>query len=150
MNLKPVIFAAGCMGIGTVAASLGLGDVLVNLLSTLTSGGSNPFLLFLVVFIIVFGLNFLMTPLAIFSLITAPVLALATSLGHDPVPYAYMISSLSEAIILPYEYIPYLIIYGFSMIKMKDFIILNTFRSIMIFLGFLGIMIPYWMLIGLI
>ena len=150
VNLKPVIFAAGCMGIGTVADSLGLGDVLVNLLSTLTSGGSNPFLLFLVVFIIVFGLNFLMTPLAVFSLITAPVLALATSLGHDPVPYAYMISSLSEAIILPYEYIPYLIIYGFSMIKMKDFIILNAFRSVMIFLGFLVIMIPYWMLIGLI
>lgn len=150
VNLSPVIFAAGCMAIGTTASSLGLGDVLVGLLSSLTSGGQNPFILFLVVFIIVFGLNFLMTPLAIFALITAPVLALVTSLGHNPVPYAYMLSSLSEAIILPYEYIPYLIIYGFSMIKMKDFIILNAFRSVMIFLGFLGIMIPYWMLIGLI
>lgn len=150
VNLSPLIFAAGCMGIGTVAGTLGLGDVLVGMLSAVTHGGTNPFILVLVVFIIVFGLNFLMTPLAIFALITAPVLSLVTSIGYSPVPFAYMICSLSEAIILPYEYIPYLIIYGFSMIKMKDFIVLNALRSVMILGGFILLMMPYWMLIGLI
>lgn len=149
VNLAPLIFAAGCMGIGTVAATLGLGEALVDLLSNLTHGGNNPFIMIVVIFVIVFGLNFLMTPLAIWALITVPVLSLVTSMGYSPIPFAYSLNSLSEAIILPYEYIPYLIIFGFSMIKMKDFIILNSFRSIMILAGYLIIMIPYWMLIGL-
>lgn len=149
VNLSPVLFAAGCMAIGTVSASLGLGDAVAGILSVLTNGSSNPFVLIAVVFIVVFILNFLMTPIAIWSLITVPVLSLVTSFGYSPVPFAYALNSLSEAIILPYEYIPYLIIFGFSMIKMKDFIILNAFRSLMILLGFLIIIVPYWMLIGL-
>lgn len=149
VNTAPIIFAAACMGIGTVASSLGLGNVLVDMLSTLMHGSTSPVVLIAIVFIIVFGLNFLMTPLAIFALITAPLLTLAVNLGFSPIPFAYAICGLSEAIILPYEYIPYLIIYSFGMIKMKDFIVLNALRSVMVFLGYLVLLVPYWMFIGL-
>ena len=148
-NIGTVVFAAGCMGIGTVASSLGLGGVLVEVLKEMMHGGSSPFMLITIVFWVVFALNFLMTPLAIFALITEPLFSLVTSLGFSPIPFAYAIAALSEAIILPYEYIPYLIIYAFGMIKMKDFIILNAFRSMMVFGGYLLLVVPYWMLIGL-
>ena len=122
---------------------------MVELLTVLSQGSNSPFVLIAVVFAIVFALNFLMTPLAIFALITAPLLTLAVNLGFSPIPFAYAICGLSEAIILPYEYIPYLLIYSFGMIKMKDFIVLNALRSVLVFLGYIVLLIPYWMLIGL-
>ena len=102
-----------------------------------------------IVFAIVFGLNFLMTPMAIMALIIDPILLLATNMGFSPIPFAYAVNACSEAILLPYEYVPYLIVYGFGMITMKDFLKINILRSVIFFAGFLLILIPYWMLIGL-
>ena len=42
-----------------------------------------------------------------------------------------------------------MIVYGFGMITMKDFLKINILRSVIFFAGFLLILIPYWMLIGL-
>ena len=70
-------------------------------------------------------------------------------MGLSPIPFAYAVNACSEAILLPYEYVPYLIVYGFGMISMKDFIKVNILRSVLFFGGFLLILIPYWMLIGL-
>ena len=102
-----------------------------------------------IIFAIVFLLNFAMTPLAIFALITSPMLALAVSLGYSPIPFAYAVNACAEAILLPYEYVPYLIIFSFGMISMKDFIKVNILRSVLFFGGFLLVLVPYWMLIGL-
>lgn len=148
-NWSMGIFAAACMSVGTVASSLGLGVVFVNTFQTILNGNTNPIIILGLVFLLVFILNFLMTPVAIFSLITQPLLTLAVSLGFSAVPFAYAISSFSEAIIFPYEYVPYLIIYSFGMMKMKDFIALNALRSIVFIAGFLLILVPYWMLTGL-
>ena len=61
----------------------------------------------------------------------------------------YAINACSEAIILPYEYVPYLIVYSFGMISMKDFFKINVLRSVVILGSFLFILVPYWTLIGL-
>ena len=90
-----------------------------------------------------------MTPLAIFSLITDPILMMVTQMGYSPIPFTYAISACSEAIIFPYEYVPYLIVYGFGMIRMNDFIKYNIIRSILVFGGILFVLVPYWYLIGL-
>lgn len=90
-----------------------------------------------------------MTPMAIFALLIEPILILATDMGYSVVPFAYAINACSEAILLPYEYVPYLIVYSFGMISMKDFIKVNILRSALFFGGFLLILVPYWMLIGL-
>ena len=101
------------------------------------------------VFVIVFVLNFLMTPLAIFSLITEPMCMLAVNAGFSPIPFLYAINACSEAVILPYEYVPYLVVYAFGMMKSADFIKLNILRSVLFFTGFLLILLPYWKIIGL-
>ena len=106
-------------------------------------------MLFGSVFGAVFGLNFLMTPMAIFVLITEPMLSLGTAMGYSPIPILYAINACAEAIILPYEYVPYLIIYGFGMMTMKDFIKFSVLRSSIFFAGFLLLLVPYWLVMGL-
>lgn len=149
MNMPIIFFVAACMSIGTVAGSLGLGTAIADTCEQLLHGSSSPFAIMSIVFAIVFGLNFLMTPMAIMALLTDPILLLATNMGFSPIPFAYAINACSEAILLPYEYVPYLIVYGFGMISMKDFIKVNILRSVLFFAGFLLILLPYWMLIGL-
>lgn len=149
INFSIILFVASCMGIGTVASELGLGNALMKGFETLLRGNSSAIMLMALVFIIVFGLNFLMTPAAIMALIAVPVIQLATNLGYSPIPFAYAINACSEAIIFPYEYVPYLVVYSFGMIKMKDFIKVNILRSLLFYAGFLFLLVPYWHLIGL-
>ena len=149
INFSMLFFIASCMGIGTVATFLGLGDALMAVCLDVLQGNTSPIAIMALIFAIVFALNFVMTPVAIFALITGPMLALAVSLGYNPVPFAYAVNACAEAILLPYEYVPYLIIFSFGMISMKDFVKVNVLRSILFFGGFLLILVPYWMLIGL-
>ena len=137
------------MAIGTVATHLGLGTVLIDATKGLLGGSTSPIPLMFIIFCIVFALNFLMTPMAIASILIQPLCVLAVEMGYSPIPFAYAVNACSEAILLPYEYVTYLIVYGFGMIRMKDFIVYNAMRSVLFFAGFLLILVPYWMLIGL-
>jgi sodium-dependent dicarboxylate transporter 2/3/5 len=149
VNFPIVFFVMACMGIGVVASSLGLGQVFTAWIKMALNGSTSPFAIIAIIFAIVFALNFLMTPMAIFALIVAPVLALVTEMGFNAVPFALAINACSEAILFPYEYVPYLIVFAFGMISMKDFIKLNIMRSVVFFGGFLALLVPWWMLIGL-
>ncbi len=149
MNFQIIFFVAACMSIGTVASSLGFGSAIASLCAQLLNGSTSPFAISGIIFSVVFLLNFLMTPMAIFALIIEPILILVTDMGYSAIPFAYAINACSEAILLPYEYVPYLIVYSFGMISMKDFIKVNIIRSVIFFSGFLILLVPYWMLIGL-
>ena len=148
-NFKTLFFIASCMAIGTVATSLGLAEVLSNVCVSLLNGNNNSMVIMAVVFGIVFLMNFLMTPMAIWSLLTVPLLSMAVNLGYSPLPFAYAINACAEAILLPYEYVPYLVIYGFGLMKFKDFLVFNAIRSVLVLGGIVVIMTGYWHLIGL-
>ena len=149
MNITMLFFVAACMSIGAVASSMGMADAIKTFCIAVLQGNTSPTAIMGIVFAIVFALNFLMTPLAIFSLTIEPMCALAVTAGLSPVPFAYAVNACSEAIFLPYEYVPYLVIYAFGMIKSTDFIKINVMRSAVFFAGFLIILVPYWRLIGL-
>jgi len=149
VNFDMVFFFTGCMSIGTVATKLGLGAAIANLMTTVLAGNTSPFLIMFILFALVFALNFLMTPVAIVSLITVPILIMVTELGFNPVPFMYAVSASTEAVVLPYEYLAYLLVYSFGMMRMNDFIKFNAARSVVVFAGILLILVPYWMLIGL-
>jgi len=148
-NYSMIFFVMSCMAIGTVGGKLGLGAVLADVCTALLGGSTSPFLIVALIILIVFLLNFLMTPVAIFALIIGPVCLLATNLGMNPVGFAYAVNVCTEAIIFPYEFVPYLIVYGFGMITMNDFIKANIIRSAIFFVGVLAIMVPFWTLLGL-
>ena len=147
LNWQNLFFIASCMAIGTVASSMGLGQIIADLAEPYMSGaGLLGF--FAIIFLITFALNFLMTPLAIWSLITLPLMQIALDIGMNVRPVAYALVMSSEAILMPYEYVPYLIVFSFGMIKMGDFIKMNALKCVITLIGILCIQIPYWMLIG--
>lgn len=148
-NFKMLFFIASCMAIGTVATQLGLAEVLLNACLTVLNGNSNVMVIIAVIFGIVFLLNFLMTPMAIWSILTVPLLTMAVNLGLNPVPFAYTVNACAEAILFPYEYVPYLVIYGFGLMKFKDFLVFNLIRSVIILFAIVVIMTGYWSFIGL-
>ena len=147
LNWQNLFFIASCMAIGTVASSMGLGQIIADLAEPYMSGaGLLGF--FAIIFLITFALIFLMTPLAIWSLITLPLMQIALDIGMNVRPVAYALVMSSEAILMPYEYVPYLIVFSFGMIKMGDFIKMNALKCVITLIGILCIQIPYWMLIG--
>ena len=148
-NYDTIFFIAACMAIGTVASSLGLGAILGNIATNLMSSKTGIFGVFGLIFAICFVLNFFMTPMAIVALIAKPMAETAVSLGYSPIAFMYAINNAVEAILLPYEYVPYLIVFGFGMMKMGDFIKFSAVRSLLFLIGYIGILVPYWMLIGL-
>ncbi len=148
VNWQMMFFCEACMAIGTVATALGLGDTLASLCINLFSNTNSFTTMFAGLFGIVFLMNFLMTPMAIWSLLSYPVLSAASQLGFSLLPFVYALMTSSEAIILPYEFIPYLLFFSFGVMKMGDFVKLNIMRSIIYFAGYLFILIPYWHLIG--
>ncbi len=145
-----IFFVAACMSIGTVAASLGVGQVISEVSKDIImNAGGSMVAVIVLIFAITFVLNFLMTPMAIMALITAPMCALAVELGFDPLAFLYAINNSIEAILLPYEYVPYLIVFGFGMMNMADFIKFSVMRCAIFLLGMIVLLIPYWTLIGI-
>lgn len=150
INFDIIFFVAACLSIGTIATSLGFGTLIADYaVPFFNSTGNNTFIVFAGLFFIIFFLNFIMTPMAIWGLFTAPAIQIALNLGIEPSTFVYALAHCAEAVIMPYEYTPYLIVYSFGMISMTDFIKTSIVRCIIYFVGFLFLLLPYWMLIGL-
>lgn len=147
MNWQNLFFIAACMSIGTVAASLGIGNLIANLSAPLL-GRFGTVGFFVVLFAIVFVLNLFMTPSAIWGVITAPMCEIAVSLGIGIRPVCYALVMCSEAVVFPYEYVPYLIVFSFGMMSMTDFIKLNALKCVFSLIGFVCLILPYWTFIG--
>ena len=150
INFGIMFFIAGCLSIGSVASFLGFGDIIAKAFEmVLASRENSVFLIFAGIFGIVFILNFIMTPMAIWGLFTAPVIQLAVNLQMNVLPFVFALGHCAEAIIMPYEYTPYLIVYSFGMIGMTDFIKTSCVRCVIYFAGFLFVLVPYWLFMGL-
>lgn len=133
-----------------IAGNMGLGQVIVQFVTPiLAANGGSLSIIVGTVFGVIFGLNFLLTPTAIWALITQPLLQIAQALGISALPMVYALVHCSEAIIFPYEYVPYLLVFSFGMISMKDFIKMSVVRCIIYALGLMLFLIPYWKLIGI-
>lgn len=148
VNYKFVLFIATCLSIGVVSGTVGFGSFVSNTLYPYIAGSSNA--LFGGVWALGFVSNFALTPLAAFSGFTAPVIemALAAGVNHFAVMYTF-INSLTH-VLFPYEYAPALIVFGYGMISIKDFIKYNAVRAAIGAVGIFVIFMPFWELIGLI
>ena len=149
LNWKMVFFIAGCMGIGNVATNLGFDAVITTYCVPWFQMFNSSLWFFFIIFMLVFVFNFLMTPVAIWVLVTQPLLQISMALNIPSLPLVYALIASAEAVILPYEYVSYLAVYAFGMISMGDFIKLSIVRCIIFFAGFMFILVPYWMLIGI-
>lgn len=143
-----IFFIPGCFGIGNVASTLGLGETIATLILPYIEA-SGAWVFVGVVYIITFLLNFFLTPYAIHACMTVPLVNVALQLGIDPLCVNYMLMHGADAIIFPYEYTMYLIVFAFGMMKMSDFVKLMSINLVIKAAIVLFVIPLWWMAIGL-
>ncbi|MCD2137595.1 SLC13 family permease [Salinicoccus halitifaciens] len=147
VNFTIIFFAVACLSIGLVSVELGVAGLAQSLASPWLRGGG----LEVIPGIWMFGflINFLLTPLAGWTAFTAPLVELARDLNINPLPVLYSYIQGLEQVLFPYEYATLLIIFGFGMMSMGQFIKYNLVRAVISGVAIAVLFIPYWYLIGL-
>lgn len=146
-NFPFIIFVVACMSIGSVAGSLGFGQLVSDRVMPLIQGQSVT-LVFGLVWLMVVLVNFLLTPLAIQSTFTVPLTQIAMSMHINPEAMWMAILHGSDQILLPYEYPLYMLFFSYGLMSMKDFSRFFGRKMIINLLFLLLIFIPYWKMIG--
>lgn len=143
INWGLIFFIAACLGIGTVATKLGLSKLLSIHLTYWLSGVNSTLFLYIVLGIGTVA-NILLSPGAMMGCLPAPVAQLAIDLNMNPLPSLLTIIYSTDMIFLPHEVPAYLVMFGFGLMSMKDFIVLHTAKVLWFFLLFGLIQIPFW------
>lgn len=148
INFPIILFAVACLAIGNVSGYLQLGTVVSKLVLPYLSEAGTVGTLFLV-WVIGIVLNFLLTPMAIMSAFPETFTQIALDLNINPLAILYTLYGSMDQIILPYEFIQYLIIFSFGVVPIKYFIKIMGLKMILATVFLLVVIIPYWYLIGL-
>lgn len=149
VNYNMLLFVVACTAIGSVASALGVGQIITDLAMPIIDGKSIWFVAGFV-WILCVILNFLMTPLAIWGAVTAPLTAIALSIGMNPEALYMIIYHACDQILLPYENVYYLIFFSFGAMKLVDFAKGMAIKMLLNFIFVMAILVPYWNLIGMI
>lgn len=147
VNFGVLMMIGGCMSIGSAAAACGAGTWIAGILMPLLNGMSEYVFLF---FSYVFGLvmNFLMTPMAAMSSLSQPLADIAASVGVGAKETMLAFCAGLEQWVFPYE-VGYLVtLFGLGYMTMKDFMKFGLAKMVVVTIGMLALVIPYWMLIG--
>lgn len=142
-----IFFAAGCLSIGTVAGSMGIGNLIGQIAVPFIEGQSHTMVL-LMVYIAYFLLNFIMTPMAINVTFAMPLAQVATDIGLNPTAMYILMNEASDQVILPYEAVIWLIYFSFGMMRMKDFIKFMSVKSVVHLACTFLLIIPWWKITG--
>ena len=147
INWSVPVFAVACIAIGNVASLLGIGSIVATAVLPLVSGLS-PVLFLLVVAIFMFLLNFLMTPISMYTTFAAPLATMAVGMGINLQPLYLTMIFGGDAILLPYEYALYFFFFSFGLISMKNWVKVAGVKLLISFIVFICLVLPYWNLIG--
>ena len=149
LNFSMVFFVSTCLGIGIVGANVGFGDYLTGIAVPMLSGKSN---LVVCMSFLLIGMiaNFFMTPYAMLGGLALPFVQIAATLGINPIAACMCLLYACELLFMPYESAGNLIMYGYGMMPMKDFIKQMTLKAGVMLGGFVLVMYPLWNVFGLI
>ena len=149
INLGVIFFVAACLGIGIVGTKLGFTQLLAGHIAENMAGiGVNCFL-FLMLFLSTL-VNLILSPGAMMAVLPAPFASLSLQLGMNPLPSLLTIIYSTDFVFLPHEVPAYLIMFGFGLMTMKDFIKLHLMKIAWFTLLFGLIQIPFWYAMGII
>lgn len=149
IDFSMVFFCVACLSIGITSSALGIGTMVANLLIPVLEPLS-PNVIVGAIYVVGVVLNFLLTPFAILAGFSEPIAQIAAGLGINPLGALYGLFVGIDQVLLPYEYLSYLIFYAFGLIKMGDFIKILGVKMILATLLVFFIMIPWWGFLGLI
>ena len=143
-----LIFVASCLSIGTAANAVGASTFIANIISPFLQSGGTVFSLGIFWFFAAI-VNFLMTPMAAISAFITPMIEIAIQIGINPCAVVYTFIQGLEQMLFPYEVAPALVFFSFGIVAMRDFLKVFIAKWVLAFAFLLIVMVPYWMLIGL-
>ena len=147
VNFTPIFFVVACLTIGIVSVPMGVGKFIADAVYPYIANSATQ--MFAGVWGLGFITNFALTPLAAYSTFTLPIIEMSTKAGINHLPIIYTFIQSLEQIILPYEYAPVLVIFGYGLIPLSDFIKFNAMRAFLSLICVFALFIPYWKMIGL-
>lgn len=148
VDFKILFVMAGAMAIGTVAGSIGLVEILVQKVTPLIAGSGVKMVMGSFLFATL--ANFILTPLAIIFTFTELFVQMAITAGINPLPVAYALNFGTDIYVFPYEFAILLVAFSFGHMNYKDVVKVLLARSLAGLLIMALIVIPFWLLIGLI
>lgn len=141
-------FAGACISIGQVATALGLGALIAQLSMPILSPLGKTGLTFGVLILGALA-NLLLTPAAMCSLLSPALASIYNTLGYAPMTSILTVIYSLDMIFMPHEVTAYLVLFGFGMMSMKQFIAFFGGKSLFTLLMFGIIQIPWWHFLGL-
>jgi len=147
INFTMVFLIAATVTIGNVSSYLNIGNAIINaILPYIPSSliGVN----LMVMLIGILG-NMAMTPLALASAFTEPMIQLAVNLGLSPYGIVYVFIIACYQLFFPYEITNALLMFSFGMISMKDTIKFFTVKMVISIIFVVVFVIPYFKLLGI-
>lgn len=147
VNIGVLAFMASCMSIGTVGMHLGFGELINTTLRPLLADLGPGWILTIVLLLTATG-NLVMSASALFAALSAPITQIAVSLNLQPLALLMTITLGADIYFLPHEVTTLVVIFSFGLISMKDFIRLATLKSLVTFVSYIVLQIPYWHLMN--
>lgn len=147
VNFGVVFFTVACITIGSVGNALGVGELINTLVGPMLENVSN------VGFIggvwgIATAANFLLTPVAVSTVLGVPLMQIGINLGIDPIATIFTLMMNTSNVFMPHENTAYLLFFAFGLMTMKDFIKYNAVRMVGHLIFMMAVIVPYWFLIG--
>lgn len=149
INIGFLLFVTGCMAIGAVAGHLGIPAMIGSEISPLLQGKS-PVMSVVISYITGLGLNFLLTPLAATSSMSAPLVTVATDLGMNPAPFMYSFFFGLEQYVLPYEYALWLFFFMENRMTLGHMVPALAARMVITLVLLVALAYPWWVFCGII
>ena len=144
-----LFFTAGCMAIGTVAASLGVPAWLAQKLLPVLDGIACGPIISLLAYWTGVLVNMLLTPMAAATSLSAPIAQIAADLGLSIKPVLYSFLYGLDQFILPYELTPALIMFSTGYVRMRYLMTIMALRLVCVSLAVLVVSAFVWPLMGL-
>lgn len=147
VNFPMVFFVAATMSIGSMSNSVGVADLVSQLLSPLLQNVGN---FGLITFSWLTGVitDMMMTPLAGMAAFSPLFIDISAKLGLSVVGTTFSFVWGVEQLFFPYEWALFLILFSYDVFDMKKAMKFCTARTILSLIFLVAIIYPYWMVTG--
>ena len=147
INFAPLFFIMGCMAIGSTGGFLKVTHWLAGLVLPLFSE-TGACLASVCSYAVGVVLNFLLTPLAATSTLSAPITELGMQMGLDPRILYFSFQYGLDNLIFPYEYALYLYFFSSGYINFREMAMVMALRMVLagVFVAFVAM--PFWRMLG--
>lgn len=149
VSIGMILFIGSCMAIGSGCTALGITELLSTNLAPMLSHLS-PFWLLLGIMLFGVIMNVPMTPLAMLAALPGPLYAIGTAAGANPFAIAFVFLFSTDMVFLPFQYVTFLIFFSFGTMTTMQFFKYHALKDLVFLLFYIVILVPYWMLLGII